>query len=387
MSVKDTPTSESSDYRDASDHSILASPISFVSLESAIKTHSDEDEPIDTTVIRLESDDPVVDEKASTEPIHEEIHLPPHLEHSPRAIRRQSMLGQIRPLASPHSTFYYNDYHRDPLLPSKRKSKLVTPVVTDINVEVPKTHLSPMPEETPLPMKQANQLGATLRSRIFRSKLDLNDLSSKDTTAVEGQSTAPPTATKSVMKKNSLLRFWTSKTSSKGEDQKKSSSPAMPVTEGVAVVRLTAPHESDQLSRYPKVRPTTSHITARPTTTTNPEWRRSVGRQVSEMVQHWEHESQTRQQRPPSCAAYVSSKRTHPTPSSKDCGVTGANPMAVRAAKDAWTARTSSRDKSLSRNSSLRSAAVGGGGSGEGLSRPRDELVRKLGVGVAAAAG
>jgi len=391
MSLKDTPTSENSAYHDASDDSILTSPISLVSLESGIKTHSDEEEPMDTTVIKLESDDPFVEEKQTAESIHGEIHLPPKLEHCPRTVRRQSMLDQIRPLPSAHSTFCYHDRHRGPLLPSKRNPKLVTPIVTHVNVEVSKTHLTPTPEETPLPMKQATQRAARLRSRIFRSKSALNDLSSNGLTSVERRPTAPPTATKFVTKKNSLLRFWASKISSPGEDQRKSSSAAIPGTEAVANVRLStrypgersnvfaAPHESDQLSRYLKVRPTTSYPTTRTTSTTattNPEWRRSVGRQVSEMVQHWEHESNTCQQRPLSCAAYVSSKCTSSSAANlKDSGVTAANAMAVRAARDAWTLRASSTAGSLSRSSSLRSAGLGG----EGLRRSRDELGRKMG--------
>ena len=379
MSLKDTPTSENSGYHDASDDSLLASPISLVSLESGIKTHSDEEEePTDTTVIKLESDDPFVEEKEPAESMYEEIHLPPKLEHCPRTIRRQSLLDQIHPLPSGHSTSRYNDRHRGPLLPSKRRSKLVTPVVTRVNVEVPKTHLTPTLEGTPLPMKQATQRAARLRSRIFRSKSALDDLSSNDSTSVEGQSTPPPSATQFVTKKNSLLRFWVSKISSMGEDKNKSSSATIPGTEAVANVRLskrypgegsnlfTAPHESDQLSRYPKVRPTTSYTTTRTTTTattTNPEWRRSVGRQVSEMVQHWEHESKTSQQRPLSCATYVSSKCASSSAANlKDYGVTAANAMAVRAARDAWTARASSTAGTLSRSSSLRSAGRGGDG-------------------------
>ena len=379
MSLKDTPTSENSGYHDASDDSLLASPISLVSLESGIKTHSDEEEePTDTTVIKLESDDPFVEEKEPAESMYEEIHLPPKLEHCPRTIRRQSLLDQIHPLPSGHSTSRYNDRHRGPLLPSKRRSKLVTPVVTRVNVEVPKTHLTPTPEGTPLPMKQATQRAARLRSRIFRSKSALDDLSSNDSTSVEGQSTPPPSATQFVTKKNSLLRFWVSKISSMGEDKNKSSSATIPGTEAVANVRLskrypgegsnlfTVPHESDQLFRYPKVRPTTSYTTTRTTTTattTNPEWRRSVGRQVSEMVQHWEHESKTSQQRPLSCAAYVSSKCASSSAANlKDYGVTAANAMAVKAARDAWTARASSTAGTLSRSSSLRSAGRGGDG-------------------------
>ena len=86
-------------------------------------------------------------------------------------------------------------------------------------------------------------------------------------------------------------------------------------------------------------------------TTPNPEWRHNIGRQVAEMVQHWEDETSRRNDKMVSCASYVSSKRLS-SPNIKDTGV---SPLAVRAVRDTWTAKSSASMTTISGTSSFRS--------------------------------
>ena len=83
------------------------------------------------------------------------------------------------------------------------------------------------------------------------------------------------------------------------------------------------------------------------------------------MVQHWEDETSRRNDKMVSCASYVSSKCLS-SASMKDIG---ASPLAVRAARDTWTAKSSASMTTTSRTSSFRSQR-----------RPRDGLVRTVGI-------
>ena len=92
-------------------------------------------------------------------------------------------------------------------IPPKCNSKPVTPSVTRVNAE--KTQLPQTPQNTPLPAKRPPQR-PSLRNRIFRSKTDLREVK---------QEPEPPI--KSLVKKNSLIRFWRSKPTNKKDDHSK----------------------------------------------------------------------------------------------------------------------------------------------------------------------
>lgn len=157
---------------------------------------------------------------------------------------------------------------------------------------------------------------------------------------------------------------------------------------------MKMPHESDQLSRYPKIRPVSTVTTA--TNTTSPkEWRQSIGRQVTEMVQHWEEESRRRSDArvsgngSGSGSGSASSSSGYLIRGSRDVS---ASPLAVKAARDAWTAKANTT-KTISASTTT-SKIIGGNGprgtvlgdSAKGglkvdkLRNKRDELVRKLGL-------
>ena len=91
------------------------------------------------------------------------------------------------------------------------------------------------------------------------------------------------------------------------------------------------------------------------------------------MVQHWEEETSKRNDKIMSCANYVNEKRGSRA-SAKDFSV---SPLDVRAARDAWTAKTLA-ESSISRSQSLR--GVERSERMDKLRRERDELVRKLGL-------
>lgn len=319
----------------------VESPVSLVSLESSIRSHSEDESQF------KEYEDPIT-----------KIGNPLYLEHSPRIARRQSIRGQIFPPLQ-RTSFYERAQ-----ISLTRNSIPVTPAVTRVNVE--KTQLPPTPEDTPVPVKVANPK-STLRSRIFRSKSDLRETKSEPTAH-------PPL--NSVVKKNSLIRFWKPKSANKKDYIKthtvpKEVYPPSPETTALCEttkpvprqsdlsshresIKFTAPHESDKLSCYPKVRPASLVTTQNTSTTRNAEWRQTIGRQVAEMVQHWEDESSKQNQNIVSCASYLSSKRVSSS-SLKDVNV---NPFVVRAARDAWTAKSIVSTETGSRTSSFRSLNI-----------------------------
>ena len=88
------------------------------------------------------------------------------------------------------------------------------------------------------------------------------------------------------------------------------------------------------------------------------------------MVQHWEEETSRRTDTVISCANYVSSKRL-----SSSVNDVAASPLAVKAARDAWTAKVNAPvAKPASVTSRERGERI------DKLRRQRDELVRKLGL-------
>jgi len=100
-------------------------------------------------------------------------------------------------------------------------------------------------------------------------------------------------------------------------------------------------------------------VTTSSTTTSTPkEWRHSIGRQVSEMVQHWEDESRRTDTR----SVSTSSKRST---------VADISSLAVKAARDAWAAKTSTSSSITGKTGIER---------GDKWKRSRDGLVRKLGL-------
>jgi hypothetical protein len=340
------------------------SPRSLVSLESSIGRHS-EDETTERNIAPYQLP---IEMKQSVDSVTE-IYIPLQLEHVPKTIRRRSMLDPpTHPIRTPF-------FRKQPQIPTKRNSKPITPAPSRINIDTPKSQLPPTPEDSPIPVKLPAQRGPiTLRGRMFRSKSDLQDSKS----LVETQD-PPPAATKSVVKKNSLIRFWRSNSSKpKDETNKKPtakevfnlpSSPESSPIRNETTKNFTAPHESDKLSRYPKIKPVsiaTTTVHTRRLSTPNPEWRHSIGRQVAEMVQHWEDETNKRNDKLVTCANYVASKRTS---SFKDGSP---SPLAVRAVKDGWTAKCSGSTTTLSRTPSLR-----GGERINNFRRQREDLVKK----------
>jgi hypothetical protein len=286
---------------------------------------------------------------------------PPHEPYHSQ--RRQSQIPTKRKPASP-----------DLQPSSRRKSQLVT--VSRSKPTLPVIELPPTPEETPIPTKLPAQQRPplTLKGRIFRSKSDLQD-------PTKSEPDVPPEPI--VKKKTSFIRFWKKSPPA----PKKEPTPKPPVTKPITTYssrqptpppepNFTAPHESDKLSRYPKVRPSSLSTTrSMATATTNPEWRHSVGRQVAEMVQHWEEETSKRiPENIVSCAGYVASKRHSSPPGTIVKDVSSS--LAVKAARDAWgmKAATVSRAESLRVVERERVERIGR------LSSKREELVRKMGL-------
>ena len=340
------------------------SPRSLVSFESSIRSHT-EDKRAETAVRH----EPPSEVKESIESITE-IQIPLHLEHAPKTIRRRSMRDQASPPVQPKRTPFFN---RQSQIPLKGTSKVIARATSRAKADTSKPQLPPTPEDTPLPVKiPAERAQLNLRSRIFRSKSDL-----RESKLVK----APDPPTKSVVKKNSLIRFWRPKSAKPKEDSNKKQTakevfnyPPSPENTPVreTTTNFTATHESDKLSCYPKIRPVsvaTTQTTNTGGSTPNPEWRHSIGRQVAEMVQHWEEETCKRSDKIVSCANYVASKRST---SLKDVG---ASPLAVRAVRDTWTAK-STTSAAVSRASSLRSGAE----RIDNLRRQREDLVRKMGL-------
>lgn len=156
---------------------------------------------------------------------------------------------------------------------------------------------------------------------------------------------------------------------------------------------MKMPHESDQLSRYPKIRPVSISTTT--TNTSSPkEWRQSIGRQVTEMVQHWEEESSRRGSDirvsgSGNGSASTNRSSGHMKRVSRDVS---ASPLAVKAARDAWTAKANAAKANIAKTTL--SKTNGGNGFGgttlldsakgglkvDKLRNKRDELVRKLGL-------
>lgn len=335
--IKNTSILQSSEFVNRSPG---GSPTSLVSLESSIGGHSD-DEPM----TEIETSPELNKQIESTK----EICIPLQLEHAPKTIRRRSMLSQIPPPS--HRT----QLHERSKIPAKRNSKPLTPSVTRVNAE--KTQLRTTPQNSPLPAKPPLQR-PSFRSRIFKSKADLREAKPE-----------PETPVKSVVKKNSLISFWRSKPTNKKENpprRKEILPPSSETTPVREITNFTAPHESDKLSRYPKIRPMSTTTTTQSTSTTpNPEWKRSISRQVAEMVQHWEDETARRNDKIVSCANYVSSKCLS-SPNMKDAGT---SPLSVRAAGDTWVAESSAPMTAISRTSSFRSEK-----------RPKDALIRKRSI-------
>jgi hypothetical protein len=256
-------------------------------------------------------------------------------------------------------------------------SRLVTPAVSRVTTAFPTRNLPPTPDDTPIPVKPAARRPVTLRGRIFRSKSDLHDN--------DPDEPKEPTP-KTVVKKNSLIRFWKTKATTPSKPSESKKTPAKEVltnypptpdkTPKVALhdsTNITMPHESDQLSRYPKIRPVSLATTRSTAATpgTNAEWRQSIGRQVTEMVQHWEEETSRRSDTVISCANYISSKRL----SSTNLTDGAASPLAVKAARDAWTSKVNApAAKPESVASRERGERI------DKLRRQRDELVKKLGL-------
>jgi hypothetical protein len=384
QSSRKTPILQSSEFDDISPG---GSPGSLVSLESSIGSQSEDEEPGSDGIGMPE--ETVINLKEPLETI-KKIRIPRTLEHSPKTTRRQSMLEQISPPLQARTPLYvdrrqsYISSHRNSRLvtpesqaqTSQRDSRLVTPGVSRVTAAFPTRNLPPTPDDTPVPIKPAAPRPLTLRGRIFRSKADFHD------NEPEEPKVPPP---KPVVKKNSLIRFWKPKAAppAKPTESKKISSKEVsnypPTAEKTPKVPLhdstniTMPHESDQLSRYPKIRPVSvaASNSTTATTSTAADWRQSIGRQVTEMVQHWEEETSRRTDTVISCANYVSSKRLSST-SAKDIG---ASPLAVKAARDAWTAKVNAPViKPASVTSRERGERI------DKLRRQRDELVRKLGL-------
>jgi hypothetical protein len=359
-SARKTPTLQSTEFIKASPG---GSPGSLVSLESSIGSQSEDEEmeSFDTDI----HDDTVIDVRDPIESM-KDIRLPFKLEHSPKVDRRGSIIDAMVPVTQ-HRTPLYSDRRQSRISapssskvvtppdsqPSQRVSRLVTPVVRG---KLPTKGLPPTPDDSPVPARiTSNRPPMTLRGRIFRSKLDVRE-----------PSVPPLEDPPAVVKKNSLIRFWKPKSPNSTRADKKPTAkevfdyppspektPKLPLRD---TTNITLP-ESDHLSRYPKIRP----VSVASTQTTGSAWRQSIGRQVSEMVQHWEHET-TRRSDIVSCAGYVSAKRVS----------VGASPLAVKAARDAWTATTMRGNGK--RTSEERGERI------DKLRRQRDELVRKMGL-------
>jgi hypothetical protein len=361
-SARKTPTLQSTEFIKASPG---GSPGSLVSLESSIGSQSEDEEmeSFDTDI----HDDTVVAVRDTVESM-KDIRVPFKLEHSPKVDRRGSIIDTMVPVTQ-HRTPLYSDRQQSRISapssskvitppdsqPSQRVSRLAT---RGVRGRLPTNGLPPTPDDSPVPARiTSNRPPMTLRGRIFRSKTDVHETS-----------TPPQNDPPTVVKKNSLIRFWKTKSPNSSRTDKKPTAkevfdyppspektPKLPLRD---TTNITLP-ESDHLSRYPRIRPVSVATTQ--TQTTGSAWRHSIGRQVSEMVQHWEHET-TRRSDIVSCAGYVSAKRVS----------VEASPLAVKAARDAWTATTMRGNGK--RTSEERGERM------DKLRRQRDELVRKLGL-------
>ena len=387
-SVKDSPILENSEF-------VLSprrSPGSLYSLQSNFGSDSGDD--METRSIAMKVKEQPTTAVTRVDSLHA-IRVPRRLEHVPQTVRRRPrpLLSEVSPPPETTQPTAYQTERRQSQIPTKRNSpnlispnlqhsrhnsQLITLAVSGIKPEVPAAKLPPEAEDMPIPVKVPAQqrLPLTLRGRIFRSKSDLQELAISD-------SGVPPEPI--VKKKPSFIRFWKKppaaakmETTPKPFIRAISKLPSPQSTSGCEP-NFTAPHESDRLARYPKVRPSylsvTRSIAAR---TTNPEWRHSVGRQVAEMVQHWEEETSKRTpENIGSCANYVASKR-HSTPpersSAKD--VDASSLLSGMAARDSRAAKaaTVTRAESLRIGERERLERIGK------LSSKREELVRKMGL-------
>lgn len=362
------------------DRSSAGSVISLVSLESSVGR--DTDNELQKNV--EEGQQSRIATKGPVESI-KEIRIPPVLEHVPKMIGRRSVLEDLSgPVKTNNrSPFYNNRCLSHVSIPSTNSPnsipdltartlqstpKIVTPGTSRRTGGLTEPTLLPTPEETGMFLKPPLQ--RTLRSRIFRSKSDIHQ-------PVQNQPTDPPE--KSVANKNSFIRFFRPKHPSAKESTGLSRketldhriSPTKP-SAPPAVTNFTEPHESDKLSRYPKMRSVStglvhSIIPGASTHSPSPEWRHRIGRQVSEMVKHWEQESSKLNEKKVSC---VNATRAS---SIKDVSM---NPLAVRATRDIWAAKAvgTKVEKAVSLRSMER------GERKDQLRRQRNESVSKLGL-------
>ena len=366
-----SPLLQNGEFVDTSPES---SPRSLVSFESSIRRGSDESE-------RSTFDIDIGEERSEVKEPEEEIktiRVPFKLEHSPKTNRRESLLDQLSPppTITSHRVPLYSERRRSQIpskghststtrsiqthLPSNQHSKIVTPAVSRVHA-MSKGKLPPTPDDTPVALKSRPQHSPSLRNRIFRSKSDILD---QEPTPIK------ESPQKTISKKSSFINFWKPKATA---TQTKETRPSVtietvtpiPEKSGKTRIResspqLALPHESDKLSRYPKVRPVSVATSATSSGSQTKEWRQSIGRQVSEMVQHWEDESSKRTD-----TGSISSKRASST-------MTDISSLAVKAARDAWTAKANSSG-SMTGKTSIRER-------NDKWRRSRDELVRKLGL-------
>jgi hypothetical protein len=390
-SIKETPIFEDSEFPP----SPVGSPGSLLSFKSNFGSDS-EDGEVETRSVAMKVKEQPTTAVTRIDSVRT-IRIPRQLEHVPKTIRRDSML-MLDEISSPvkpaHRTTHRTDRrqsqipatrHSSRSVPtelqpsSRRNSHVITPAVSRIKPDLPAPELPPTPEDTPIPVKALAQQRPplTLRGRIFRSKSDLQE-------QYKSESDFPSEPI--VKKKASFIRFWKKSppATKKESTSKKPASRDAPVHLSPLPTpshepKFTAPYESDKLSRYPKVRSSSLATTQSVATgNSNPEWRHSVGRQVAEMVQHWEEETSKRiPENMVSCANYVASKR-HSTPPGAivRCGGVSSS-LAVKAARDAWgmKAATVSRAESLRMGTKERAERIGK------LSGKRDDLVKKMGLG------
>lgn len=364
----ETPVLEDEEF---STHSVEGSPRSLVSLESSIRRGSDESE---RESFEMEIDEEKTTISESVEDLNV-VRVPFKLEHDPKRTRKESILDQLSPRQiTAHRTPFYTERaasqvqaepYSSPIAssaqsqaPSNQHAKVATPAVSRVHM-MSRGKLPPTPDDTPVTQKVRPRRSSTLRSRIFRTKSDVS--------TSEQQPVKEPA--KTVSKKTSFINFWKPKASAMQTKETRPSieedkvSPA-PEKSGNAVrnhdhpPRIALPHQSDKFSRYPKVRPVSMVTTSSTTTSTPKEWRHSIGRQVSEMVQHWEDESRRTDTR----SVSTSSKRST---------VADISSLAVKAARDAWAAKTSTPSSITGKTGVER---------GDKWKRSRDGLVRKLGL-------
>lgn len=395
-----TPVLQNDEFPAASP---IGSPFSLVSLESSIRSHDEDEEEVVTDETAVEENIiPIPKEELNNPtPEIEEIRIPSKLEHSPKKARRHSMIPTaMESNRAPPPYMHERRHSRAPSIPLSEslvpatisrphtafKAGLVTPAPSRGLI----TAIPPTPEYTPgLPKTSVLQRN-TIRGRIFGQKAE-------QTKQSELPSSSNPPKDKSIAKKNSLIRFFKQKSSTNkvkmdiphnpdpiasstkevvhpkealsrntpaetARPRPLATAAAMHSQQGTTIqTNFTAPHESDKLSRYPDIRRLS--VPNPPTVPQKRDWRHT---QVSEMVQHWETRRDT--------AGEKERKRFSTTSLS---GVAGASQMAVRAARDAWTAKslgTQGGKGVVGKGKEERRERI------DKLRKQRDELVRKLGI-------